>query len=267
MAPGVRFVESVKAAFGYLADLLMPPACMACGTPVASALALCGPCWAALPVPDGTTCNRCAIPLPIAWAAEAECLGCATDPPPFRQARSPFLYEGSARQMVVRFKHGRHAWGPTLARDMARVAPDWIGPGRVLVPVPLHRWRLARRGYNQALLLARALARAGGAELGPDWLVRVRPTRSTRGLRRNQRLANLAGAISVNAWATDRIRGAEIVLVDDVMTTGATAAACAARLLKAGAASVDVLVYARVAPAGPATYLGKEAGQEAHAQD
>lgn len=264
MAVAVAIVEGLKAGARGFADLLTPPVCMVCRIPVASSHSLCASCWSDLPTPAGACCQQCGLSLPDSYATESFCLSCLKDPPPFDAARAPFLYDGSARQLVVRFKNGRENWAPTLARDMARAAPEWITPGRILLPVPLHRWRLAARGYNQALLLARALARSGGAELAPDWLQRVKNTKSTRGMHRAQRLRNVTGAFQLRPQILPRINGASITLVDDVMTTGATAAACAKILRRAGAAEVFVLTYARVAADHSAAYLGAESKQESH---
>ena len=245
----------------------MPPGCMACAEPVAVARSLCADCWSALPAIAGARCAQCGIPLPLAWQAESHCLGCLKSPPPFERAAAPFLYEGPARQIVLRLKHGKERWAEPMAQAMQRAAPGWAAPGRLLVPVPLHRWRIAARGYNQALLLARALAKLEGADVAPDWLVRVKNAPSTRGLKRAQRLRNVSGAFQIRPGAAPMLKGREILLVDDVMTTGATASACARVLRRAGAARVDVITYARVAAADATPYLQGVASQEAHAQN
>lgn len=258
-----NFVESMTAGLRAglsqgvraFADLVMPPACMACGEPVTHAPGLCARCWSALPALGDALCDQCGVPLPIEWQTESHCLQCLHTPPPFAHARAPYLYDATARSLVLGLKHGREAWAPMLAAAMARTAPDWIGPDRLLVPVPLHRWRLASRGYNQALLLAAALRRTGGAPLARDWLQRIRNTPSSRGLNQRQRQRNVAGAFRLRPETAARVQGAQVTLVDDVLTTGATAAACARVLLAAGAAEVNILTYARVATAADATYL------------
>lgn len=267
MAGTAGIVEGVRGGLAAIVDLLLPPSCMACGTPVATPMSLCAECWSSLPVIEAARCTRCAVPLPVAWQAEAECLGCLRDPPDFDHAAAPYLYDGPARSILLAMKHGRDAWAAPMARDMLRAAPDWASPGRLLIPVPLHRWRLAGRGYNQALLLARALAKAGGAALAPDWLQRVKPTPRTRGLGRAQRRRNVVGAFRLRPGLAARIKGAHVVLVDDVLTTGATASACARVLKRAGAARVDVLVYARVAATDATPYPAGTDIQEAHGQD
>lgn len=267
MQATATIVEGARATFRGLVDLLLPPACMACDEPVREPLSLCGACWSALPEIAGTRCQQCSIPLPLAWQAETHCLGCLKDPPPFERAQAAFLYEGPARRVVLRFKNGKERWAQPMASAMHRAAPGWVVPEKLLVPVPLHRWRLAARGYNQALVLARALGQLGGAQVAPDWLIRVKNTPSTRGLKRAQRLRNVSGAFRVRPEAVARLKGRHILLVDDVMTTGATAAACARVLRRAGAARVDVITYARVAAVDATPYLGGNSSQETDGQD
>ncbi len=267
MAWAETIVEGAKAGWSCLVDLLLPPACMACDAPVAAPISLCAGCWSALPEIAGARCCQCGLPLPLVWQAESHCLGCLREPPPFERATAAYLYEGPARQVVVRLKHGKESWARPMAAAMQRAAPGWASPGRLLVPVPLHRWRLASRGYNQALLLARELARLEGADIAADWLLRVKHTPSTRGLKRAQRLRNVSGAFRLRPGAAARLKGRHVVLVDDVMTTGATAAACARVLRRGGAARVDVLTYARVAAADATTYLVRNASQDANGQD
>lgn len=267
MTGKATIVEGAKAGWRSVLNLLMPPACMACEAPVAAPLSLCGACWSALPRIDGARCAQCSLPLPMAWQAESHCLGCLKDPPPFTKAVAPFLYEGPARQIVLRFKNGKDRWADPMAAAMQQAAPDWADGTRLLVPVPLHRWRLASRGYNQALLLANALANLGKAEVAPDWLLRVKNTPSTRGQKRAQRLRNVSGAFRVRPSAQPLLLGRHVLLVDDVMTTGATAAACARVLRRAGAARVDVITYARVAAVDATPYLQGVSSQDAHGQD
>ncbi|MHA7818292.1 MAG: ComF family protein [Erythrobacter sp.] len=149
--------------------------------------------------------------------------------------------------MILTFKHGgKIALAPLLARLIAARMPERKGDGPLLVPVPLHRWRIWQRGYNQAALLARELERLGKGELVVDALSRRKRTPSLGGLGREQRENALAGAIGVRAGARGRIEGRDVVLVDDVLTSGATSDACTEALLDAGAASVRVACFARV---------------------
>ena len=177
------------------------------------------------------------------------CGGCAAETPAFDRARAVLRYNGVARSLVLGFKHG----------DRTHAAPafaDWIGRGGealldgadMVTPVPLHRWRLFTRRYNQSGLLAREIAAAWGLDFSPDLLRRTRPTPSQGGLNRRERFLNVRGAFKLRAERT--VEGRRVILVDDVMTTGTTANACARALKRAGAETVDVLTLARVVPAG-----------------
>jgi ComF family protein len=228
-----------------LLDLLMPPACAACKEPVVTAHGLCAACFAALPRLPHPLCSRCGTPMPPRGLVEEVCIPCRDQPPPFASARAPFAYDGPARALVLRFKTGREELAPLMARMILADGP--LPADALLVPVPLHRSRLLRRGYNQSALLAGTLARMSGLVHAPELLVRIRATPSSRGLTRAQRRAKVAGAFAVPAAHRPRLAGAVCVLVDDVLTTGSTAGACAAALLRAGAAEVHVRTFARVA--------------------
>lgn len=260
------FLDAARTTARGLVDLLMPPACIACKSPVATPLSFCADCFAALKPIDAGRCVQCAIPLPMAWRTESHCLGCLRDPPRFDRTAAPYLYDGPARQLVLAFKNGREAYATPMAAAMLRAAPDWVGPDTLVCAVPLHRWRLAARGYNQALVLARAIARASGAPLHPDLLVRVKATPRTNGLSRRQRQLNVKGAFRLAPDAGARIAGREVILVDDVMTSGATASAAARLLKRAGAARVSVLVHARVAATDAAPYVAPAPSQDGHGQ-
>ena len=238
----------------------MPPLCIACKAETSHALAHCPDCWAALPANDGARCAQCDHPLPGQWQLEALCLACRHDPPAFTRARAPYLYDGAARQTVLALKAGREPYARPMAAAMLRAGGDLVTRDMLIVPVPLHRWRLFRRGFNQAGALAAAIARETGAVLLPDTLRRVKPTRPTRGMSRAQRRRNVQGVFHVPPAARARLKGARVLLVDDVMTTGATAHACARMLRRAGAADVAVLVYARVARTDSTPYLGGSEG-------
>lgn len=154
-----------------------------------------------------------------------------------------------------------------MLMEVTRPDSDGGLQGALLVPVPLHRWRLFRRGYNQAALLAQAIARQARAELAVDAMVRMRATRSTRGLGRAARAAEMAGAFAVPARHRPRVSGRRVLLVDDVLTTGATASACAGALLAAGAETVDVLTYARVAADSAGAYAAPVAAGDDDGKD
>lgn len=234
-------------------DLLLPPLCLACKEPVATAGALCTACFTSLRPLPRPCCDSCGLPLPAEHAADTICLGCMADPPPYDSLRSAWAYDGSARQLLLRFKNGRETLAPFLARAMLRALDAPPHPATLVIPVPLHRWRLVARGYNQSLLLARAIARPHQLAVAHDCLVRTRPTPRSRGMSRARRQANAAGAFAVPPQALPRVKGASILLVDDVLTSGATAAACTRILKRAGAAQVDVVTVARVAVTGLGT--------------
>lgn len=226
-------------------DWALPPRCPGCGTVVGSDHSFCLDCWRSLDFLAGPACARCAEPLPLALYADTECGACVADPPPFVAARAGVAYGPIARTLALKLKYGRR---PGIAHTMAgpmRRAGLMLLSGALVVPVPLHRRRLWWRGYNQAALLARAVTQDGAGELAVDLLVRRRATPPLRGLNPGQRARTVAGAFAVRPAWHDRVRGRSVVLVDDVFTTGATLKACARVLLRAGAARVTVLCWAR----------------------
>lgn len=209
----------LKQAFAPLVDLIYPPRCPLCGEAIAAQKGLCGTCWATLEIP--------------ATGAE-DGITAAT------------LYNDTARQLVLNFKHGRKiALAQMMARQIAARLPELEGEWLV-VPVPLHRVRLWQRGYNQSALIARELARLDGLSLLVDGLVRTKRTPSLGGLGRAERAQVLAGAITPNPARIERLEGAQVLLVDDVLTSGATTNACKAALKEAGAARVHVACFSRV---------------------
>jgi ComF family protein len=223
-------------------DLLLPPRCPGCGVVTASPDAFCADCFGAMRWLDAHQCSRCGEDEAHRHPA---CARCREPAPAFAAARAAVAYDGPARGVVLRFKHGdATALAGPMAAAMARIARDWLGADALLVPVPLHRWRLWRRGYNQAALLAQALARRCAAPVLLDALARPRRTALSAGMNRAERAANLEGAVCCARPAT--VAGRTIVLVDDVITSGATIGACAAALADAGAQQVRALAFARV---------------------
>lgn len=243
MAP--RFAHSLGRIGTLALDALLPGRCLRCGGIVADAGALCPQCWDAMSFIAPPLCRQCGQPFEIDLTADALCTACASDPPAYDRARAVFRYDDASRPLVLRFKHGdRTAAAPSFGRWMARAGGELLADAEVIVPVPLHRWRLWRRRYNQAALLSQALSKMAGRPCAPDALVRVRATPSQGLLGRNQRRRNVQGAFRLRR--PDAVEGRRVLLVDDVLTSGATVNECVRALVRGGAGAVDVLTLARV---------------------
>jgi ComF family protein len=230
-------------------DLLLPPACLTCSSPVDAPGLLCGACFGKLSTVGDPCCGCCGAAFELAWhAIEGDlCQRCIDVPPPFRRARAALVYDTASRRLVLPFKHGdRTEFVAVLARMMAQAGADLLRDVDILVPVPLHRRRLFVRRYNQAALLARELGRLTGRSVVVDGLRRRHATETLGGKSAAERREEVAGAFTVRARRVDQLEGRRILLIDDVMTSGATAAECTESLLAAGVAMVDVLVAARV---------------------
>lgn len=241
-------------------DFIYPPRCPLCGEGIEQQSGLCAECWSGLAIPAEPWCVTCQRPLDQHMSGEgAMCAPCLADPPRHDGIAAATLYNDASRKLVLTYKHGRRI---ALASLMARLMAARLGPldeETVLVPVPLHRWRLWRRGFNQAALLAKELAKLTDARLGLDWLERNKSTPSLGGLGRKEREKALAGAITVRESVKGRLKGSPVVLIDDVLTSGATSDACVKALRKAGAASVKIACFARVIDGDtPATNLASE---------
>ncbi len=232
-------------------DAVLPPRCLGCGVVVDAPGALCAGCWRELNFIAVPHCACCGLPFDYDAGDGALCGACSRAPPVFARARAALTYDDASRRLIIAFKHGdeTHAARP-FGRWVAAAAGPLLRDADLVAPVPLHRRRLFRRRYNQAALLAQAVAEAGGVAAVLDLLVRRRPTPSQGGRSRAGRLANVRGAFAVAPRHARRLDGRRVLLVDDVMTTGATADACAKALVRAGAAAVDVLTLARVVAQG-----------------
>ncbi len=228
-----------------VAGSIWPPGCMACGADVSDPFGLCPSCWADLRLVSMAGCDRCAKPMPVGAGQGLQCEDCARLRMRWQRGRAATLYGGSARRLVLSLKHGDRA---EIARPMARwmrqAGRDVLTGADMVVPVPLHWTRRLKRRLNQSAELSRRIADAEGLAHGTGILLRTRATDSQRGRSFEQRQRNVAGAFALAEGAD--ITGKRIVLVDDVMTTGATLNAGAAILRDGGAASVDILVFARV---------------------
>ncbi len=239
--------EAVRGALARLADIVLPPLCLACRAPVHTHGGLCPACWARVDFIQAPLCDRLGIPLPYAVGEKIVSAAAVADPPVFDRARAVAAYGDVTRDLVHAYKYRDRQEGLSLfARWMARAGAGLVQEADVLVPVPLYRLRLWRRRFNQSALLADRIGRLAGVAYDPFLLQRTRRTASQVGLTVEQRQRNVAGAFAVSAARKADVKGARILLIDDVLTTGATANACARALKRAGAAQVDVLTLARV---------------------
>ena len=237
----------VPALLAPVVDLVFPPRCPLCGEGLAAQTGLCSACWAGLAIPGEPCCPSCQRPFDSGTMAGTVCAPCLAEPPRHDGIAAGTLYNEASRKLVLALKHGhRIALAPMLARLIAAQLPAEVGVGWLVIPVPLHRWRLWRRGFNQSALLARELAATSGAQLLVDGLVRTKQTPTLGGLGRKARSRALAGAIAVNPGRANRLNGAKVLLVDDVLTSGATSEACVKALKRAGAERVVVACFARV---------------------
>jgi ComF family protein len=237
---------SVAKTLAPLVDFVLSPRCPLCGEGLAAQGGLCLGCWDDLVIPGKPACRSCARPFTGAPRGSAVCAECRAHPPLHDGIAAATIYNETSRKLVLAFKHGnRIALAPMMARLIAArletVSEDWL-----IVPVPLHRWRLWQRGFNQAAVLASELAKLTNARLCVDALVRSRktPMLGERSARERQRL--LAGAIAANPGRRALLRAAKVLLIDDVLTSGATSHACITALKDAGAQRVVIGCFARV---------------------
>lgn len=230
-----------------LLDTVYPPRCAACEARVEQHGMLCAECWNAIHFLSEPLCAQCGNPFAYDMGRDAKCAECLENPPPFAHARAAFRYDGEqARRLIHSFKfHDRTQHTALLTQWMARIGSPMLQESHLLVPVPLHWWRMLKRGYNQSALLAQELQRMTGKQLLADALLRTRYTPPQASLDRADRLHNVRGVFAVKPKHAAAVRGKNILLVDDVMTTGATLAECAETLMDAGAKSVSVLTAAR----------------------
>ena len=234
----------VKSAGEAVIDVLLPPQELLGleADPIAKRM------WSGVTFLDAPWCEACGLPFEYAVPGGSLCARCAVKRPVCDRARAAMAYDEGSRALILSFKHGGRTEGlASFAAQMRRAGRDVLAQADLLIPVPLHPTRLIKRRYNQATLLARALSKITPAEFAPDVLFRTKRTQSQGGFNAQARIENVRGAFSVKQAA--RIQGRNVVLIDDVYTTGATLEACARILKQAGAAQVDGICLARVAKA------------------
>ena len=229
--------------------LVYPPQCLGCDELVTTDFGLCGKCWRETPFIAGLVCDGCGTPLPGEDSGTPlHCDDCLTLARPWAQGRAAMLYKDNARKMVLQLKHGdRLDLAKPAGAWLLRAARPLLRPDMLVAPVPLHWLRLFRRRYNQSALLSASLAALAGLRHCPDLLQRHRNTHSQEGRDRHGRFENMQDAIRVHPRRRSELAGKHVLLVDDVMTSGATFAAAADACLASGAKEVSVLALARVA--------------------
>jgi ComF family protein len=247
----MRLVRSCTRAGRTLLNAVLPPLCLGCSEIVETPGGLCAACWPRFSFIAAPHCARCAQPFAHDLGDGALCTGCLARPPRYRRARAALVYDDRSRRLVLPLKHGDRT---DIARAcggwMARAGAGLLAEADLVAPVPLHWRRLLTRRYNQAQLLARVVLReaatASNARLAPDLLRRRRWTGTQSGLTAQERRGNVRQAFEVHPLWRGKLQGKTVVLVDDVLTTGATVDACARVLQHGGARHVDVLTLARV---------------------
>lgn len=228
-------------------DTLFPPRCFACASIISEHGHLCAGCWQDVEFIAAPLCQRCGVPFPYDMGKNAQCMACLQTPPAFAMARSVFRYDDASRRLVTAYKYYDRTYAtPMFSRWLQRAGVNLLAEADVLVPVPLHRWRLVRRRYNQSALLARELARQSSLPCLPAALQRTRHTAQQAGLNRKQRAENVMGAFTVPTRYQPQLAGKTVLLIDDVFTTGATLNACTHALLAVEVKAVYVLTLARV---------------------
>jgi ComF family protein len=254
--PIAAWAKTLQRARGFAAallDLVFPPSCLACRKAVAAHAALCPSCWRRVGFIEKPYCERLGTPFPYDLGVPGlQSPEAIANPPVYHRARAVARFEdGPVRDLIHRLKYGdRLELAKPLGLWMARAGRELLAEADLLVPVPLHRRRLIWRQFNQANALAEVVGKASGKTVDPFALARIKPTVPQVGLSRVQRADNVQGAFAVPEPAQIAVAGRNVLLIDDVLTSGATLNAAARALLRGGAARVDVLVFARVVTVG-----------------
>jgi ComF family protein len=228
-------------------NFLTPPKCLSCRDDVADGASICVTCWSKLHFIEAPVCDVLGTPFDYDPGPGTLSPAAIAEPPPWDRARAAVAYDEHSRKLVHALKYGdRMEAGLFMAKQMSRAGRMLLAEADVLIPVPLHRWRLWRRRFNQAAFLALHMSKTSKKPVDVEALLRVKPSRSQVGLKAEERRKNVARAFAVSPEGLSAIAGRRVLLIDDVRTTGATAAVCAEVLRKAGAAQVDVLTFALV---------------------
>ncbi|HEY5380499.1 MAG TPA: ComF family protein [Pseudolabrys sp.] len=231
----------------FILDVALPPLCPSCREPLGQGVGLCASCWSKLSLIEKPYCARLGIPFLYDPGPGLLSMEAMAHPPAFNRARAAVRYDEVARSLVLAFKYAdRLDLAPMMGTWMARAGRELLADADALMPVPLHWRRLWARRFNQAGALANAISGMSGVPVLYDALKRVRATPQQVGLSKTERAENVQGAFRIAGGQKATVKGRRIVLVDDVLTSGATVDTCARALLRAGAANVDVLVFARV---------------------
>lgn len=236
--------------FNRIIDLILPPRCIVSGDIVDAQGMLSPQAWGNLNFITDPQCNRCGFPFDFDSGDVSEgniCLGCLKSPPLFDKARSALVYDDASRDVVLSFKHGDQTQSvPSFMPWLNQAGREILERADYIIPVPLHRWRILRRRFNQSALIAQYLSKDISVPSLLDGLERKRATVTQGHLQVNERQKNVKNAFAMNPEHVDKLRGKTVVLIDDVYTTGATVNECTKVLLKAGVASVNILTLARV---------------------
>ena len=242
-----RIVREGRRTISTIADFLVPPVCIACRCHLVTHHALCPSCWAGIDFIQTPICDTTGIPLPFDTGERMVSAAALAAPPAYNRLRSVAAHTDIMRNLIHALKYGDRTDGlAVFGRWLARASAEFHDDTNVIVPIPLNRWRLWHRRFNQSALLAQALGRETGLPVNTRALTRPRATRSQVGLSVDQRRRNVSGAFQVPDHKCAEIRDQNILLVDDVMTTGATINAAVRSLRRAGAKGVDVVTLARV---------------------
>jgi len=245
-SPRGRVSRALRSALAVLADFALPPLCASCHEPVADT-GLCPACWSRLSFIAPPYCARLGIPFGYDPGPGVLSMQAIADPPSYGRARAAVRFDDVARGAVHALKYGdRLDLAPMMGRWMANAGRELLAEADALVPVPLHWRRMWARRFNQSAALANAISAIASVPVNTEALKRMKATVQQVGLSRSERADNVQGAFGVPAAAKGEVAGRRLILVDDVLTSGATIDACARALLRAGAANVDVLVFARV---------------------